>query len=278
MKRAKTFSDCDDVGGWADTVEDNRMSKYIRPHNHTKALHPGQDTFQFIANVKIPPSIIVDPYEVESGDTVDRGDIYEAFWRTHNVSIRGVFANGEPLWGTADYRNGMSYTGMFSGCIPHGFGEKRAGASVFKGRFKHGMRHGRGLFLDASHFRLYLGPFSDDLPDGIHICISFTWSVTHKRVKHSRNSLTFEKGNLVKKSPTVESNIVTLSGLSYEEFLKFYREAEKTVEDFLARKRLADMGAEEFLWQPVRSELYPKAIADVAAEAVNAIEVKQEDI
>ena len=108
--------------------------------------------------------------------------------------------------------------------------------------------------------------------------MSFTWSMTRKRVQHSRNSLTFEKGNLVKKSSTAESNIVTLSGLSYEEFMKFYREAEKTVEDFLARKRLADMGAEEFLWQPVRSELYPKAIADVAAEAVNAIEVKQEDI
>jgi len=278
MKRAKTFSDCDDVGGWVDTVEDNRLLKFVRPHNRTKALDLSKDTFQFIVNVNIPPSIIVDPCETERGNTIDRGDIYEAFWRTHNVSIRGVFANGEPVWGTAEYRNGMSYTGMFSGCVPHGFGEKRAGASVFKGRFKNGMRHGRGLFLDASHFRLYLGPFSDDLPDGIHLCISFTWSETHKRVKHSRNSLTFEKGNLVKKSDSVGSNIVTLSGLSYEEFLKFYREAEKTVEDFLARKRLADMGAEEFLWQPVRSELYPKATADVAAEAVTAAEVKKEDI
>ena len=91
-------------------------------------------------------------------------------------------------------------------------------------------------------------------------------------------SLTFVKGVLVKQCSTELSNIVTLSGLSYEEFLKFYREAEKTAEDFVARKRLADMGAEEFLWQPVRSELYPKVAPDVAVQVVAVAEVKKEDI
>jgi hypothetical protein len=53
--------------------------------------------------------------------------------------------------GTAEYKNGMSYTGMSTGCVPHDLGEKRAGASVCKGCFNLGMRHGRGLLFDADN-------------------------------------------------------------------------------------------------------------------------------
>ena len=276
MKRVKTFADCDDVGGWTESARDERLWKYIRPHDMKVANIKMDNTFLVVEEFKLPPSFLVDPFQIEKGSTIDRGDIYEAFWRTSNVSIRGVFANGEPVWGTAQYRNGMSYTGMFSACLPDGFGEKRARASVFAGRFKNGMRHGRGLFVDASHFRLYLGPFSNDLPHGVHLCITFRWSASQKRVTHTRNTLMFEKGILVQMSTNANANVVTLSGLCYEEFLKYYREAEKATEDFMARKRLADMGAEEFLWQPVRSELYPNATGDAAAESKTATVVKQE--
>ena len=261
-KRWKTFQDCDDVGGWNESDRDERLWKYIRPHDKRVAETPMVQSFEFVKCVTLPPSFLVDTSEVDKTTTIDRGDIYEAFWRTANVSIRGIFANGEPTWGTAEYRNGMSYTGMFKGCLPDGFGEKRAGASVFKGRFKEGMRHGRGLFLDASHFRLYMGTFKDDHPHGAHLCIHYKWSSTQKRVTHTRNSLLFQEGTLVKCAKNTTANVATLSGLLYEEFLKYYREGEKAMEDFIARQRLADIGADGFLWQPVRCELYPKPVED----------------
>ena len=261
-KRKKNFQDCDDVGGWAESARDERLWKYIRPHDKKVAAIPMLESFEVVREVNLPPAFLIDPFQPEKGSTIDRGDVYEAFWRTSNVSIRGIFANGEPVWGTAEYRNGMSYTGMFKGCIPDGFGEKRAGASVFKGRFKEGMRDGRGLFLDASHFRLYMGTFKDDQPHGAHLCIHFKWSATEKRVTHSRSSLLFEDGTLVKCAQNTSANIAKLAGLCYEEFLKYYREGEKAMEDFVARKYLADSGAAEFLWQPVRSELYAKPIEE----------------
>jgi hypothetical protein len=215
-----------------------------------------KDTFKFVKKVKLPPSYLVDSTGLETNLEKEMGDVYEAFWRTEKHSIRGVFANGEPVWGTAEYSNGMTYTGSFKSCMPDGFGEKRMGASVFKGQFKGGMRHGRGVFFDASHFRLYAGTFINDQPHGEHLCILYNWSATQKRATHSRNILGFEHGVLIKMEKDVmeSANVNNLSGLVYEEFLKFYREGEKCVEDFVARQKLADIGAEPFLWQPVRSE------------------------
>jgi hypothetical protein len=261
-KRQKTFQDCDDVAGWTESARDERLWKYIRPHDEKVAAIPMSEAFEVVSDVKLPPAFLVDPSQLENGATIDRGDIYEAFWRTSNVSIRGTFANGEPVWGTAEYRNGMSYTGMFKGCLPDGFGEKRAGASVFKGRFKEGMRHGRGLFLDASHFRLYMGTFKDDQPHGAHLCMHYKWSTKAKRVTHTRSSLLFENGTLVKCAKNEAANVAKLAGLCYEEFLKYYREGEKAMEDFVARQMLADIGADDFLWQPVRYELYAKPVQD----------------
>jgi hypothetical protein len=269
-KRSRTFQDCDDVAGWNESDRDERLWKYIRPHDKKVADIPMTEAFEFVKAVILPPILMVDPFEVEKQTTVDRGDIYEAFWRTSNVSIRGIFANGEPTWGTAEYRNGMSYTGMFKGCVPDGFGEKRAGASVFKGRFKEGMRHGRGLFLDASHFRLYVGTFRNDQPHGAHLCIHYKWASNHKRVTHTRTSLLFDDGTLTKCEKNTMANVSSLSGLLYEEFFKYYREGEKAMEDFVARQRLADIGADGFLWQPVRCELYAKSVEeDISSTNLN---------
>jgi hypothetical protein len=278
MKRNPGFVYCDDVSGCPESDHDQRLWKYIRPHDKGIAKTKMDNTFQAYGDIKLPPAYLIDPFEVEKGTTIDRGDIYEAFLRTTNVSIRGVFANGEPVWGTAEYRNGMTYTGMFSGGLPDGLGEKRAGASVFRGRFKNGMRHGRGIFVDASHFRLYIGSFASDLPHGDHVCLTFKWDTQAKRVTHSRTTLQFLEGQLITSVPNTTANVIKLSGLAYEDFLKFYRQAEKSVEDFVARKRLADMGAEPVLWQPVRSELYSTAIGDTAAEQTTATMVKQEAI
>jgi hypothetical protein len=294
---SRSFSECDDVAGWSNTERDERLWKYVRPHDENVAKTPIGDMFQFVRDVKLPPSFLInddspqkdttttatlgtatDPTRRTStdptqhkGTPVDRGDIYEAFSRTSNASIRGVFANGEPVWGMAEYRNGMSFTGMFKGGMPHGFGEKRAGASVFKGQFQAGKRHGRGLFLDASHFRLYAGRFIDDQPHGGHLCILYKWCETNKRVTHTRKSLQFNKGTLVKFEPNDSANVNILSGLCYEEFLKIYREGEKAVEDVMARQRLADMGAEDFLWQPVPCESY-------YSTTVNTVGVEKETI
>ena len=278
------------MAGWGVTTRDERLWKYIRPHDHKVAATVINDMFHFIQDVEMPPSFLIndaapqkatttDP-NVEKNNTtdptmgtstvptlhkgtlVDRGDIYEAFSRTSNASIRGVFANGEPVWGTAEYRNGMSYTGMFKDGMPHGFGEKRAGASVFKGRFEAGKRHGRGIFFEASNFRLYAGNFVDDKPDGGHLCIIYKWSGTHKRVTHTRKSMKFDNGTLLKFEENDSANVNMLSGLNYEEFLKIYREGEKAVEDTIGRHRLADMGSEDFLWQPVRCESYHPITVD----------------
>jgi len=256
MEKRKSFADCDDLAGWENSKRDFRLWKYLRPHDVKVGDTVLKDTFKFVKKVKLPPSYLVDSTGLETNLEKDMGDVYEAFWRTEKHSIRGVFANGEPVWGTAEYSNGMTYTGSFKDCLPDGFGEKRMGASVFKGQFKGGMRHGRGVFLDASHFRLYAGTFVNDQPHGDHLCILYNWSETKKHATHSRNLLGFQHGVLIKMEKDVmeAANVNTLSGLVYEEFLKFYREGEKCVEDFVARQRLADIGAEPFLWQPVRSE------------------------
>jgi len=295
---SRSFSESDDVRGWGDTARDERLWKYIRPHDKNVASTPINDMFQFVRDVKLPPSFLIDDAAPQidtttkptpgtttnptmdtstdktqsgyllknKGTLVDRGDIYEAFSRTSNASIRGVFANGEPVWGMAEFRNGMSFTGMFKGGMPHGFGEKRAGASVFKGQFHTGKRHGRGIFFDASLFHLYAGGFVNDQPHGGHLCIHYKWSDTHKRVTHTRSSLQFDNGTLVKSEKNDTANVNILTGLTYEEFLKIYREGEKVVEDVTARQRLADMGAEDVLWQPVRCESYHPTTVTVKIE------------
>jgi hypothetical protein len=256
-KKRKTFADSDDVAGWADSSRDERLWKFIRPQDKKVADTAMPYQFDVVKTFEIPPPMLVDPDEVIVVDgvkKVDHGDVYEAFWRSPSSSIRGIFANGEPIWGTAEYYNGMSYTGMFKGGIPDGFGEKRSGASVYKGRFKHGLRDGRGLLFEANHNRLYMGTFVEDKPDGIFLCIVFSWSTTKKSVVHTRSALQFKHGELLSFEKNTAANVTTLTGLCYEEFLKFYREGEKHVEDTVVRKRLRDMGAEETLWHPPRCE------------------------
>jgi len=206
-----------------------------------------------------------------SCDVVGNSDTYEAFWRTRNVTIRGVFVNGEPVWGTAEYHNGMSYVGMFAGCIPHGFGEKRAGASVYKGRFHQGRRHGRGLLLDAAKHRIYVGWFEDDFLHGQSICVNFTWSVEHNLVTHSRYLMTHEHGVRTKCGTTTQGDVTVFSGLAHEEFLKFYRECEKSVEVAVGRKRLREVDeATECLWKPVGEDEYMSHMRSYVAPVASA--------
>jgi hypothetical protein len=148
----------------------------------------------------------------------------------------------------------VSYTGMFAGGVPHGFGEKHSGASVYKGRFENGMRHGRGLLLDARNFRLYAGSFCEDVPHGAFLCIVFAWSKTKRCALHERSEVEFNHGTVVRTEKTTRSNIGGLCGLENEEFLQMYRQGEKVIEDHVARFRLKEVNAEECLWKPVAAE------------------------
>jgi hypothetical protein len=260
----RTFEDDDETSAWAHSTRDERLWKYLRPCDVGTSQMPMGDKFDVLGLVQLPKSMLVDtdipvndvtiPKAVVTDNDIDRGDVYEAFSRTKDVTIRGVFVNGEPVWGTAQYHNGMSYTGMFAGGVPHGFGEKRSGASVYKGRFHKGERHGRGMQFDARNFRLYAGMFDNDMPHGKSLCIVFSWSKTQKRVLHTRSVLEFDHGVLITCEKTTKGGVYPLSGLENEEFLEMYRHGEKALEDFVARFRLKEVRAEEHLWQPVAVE------------------------
>ena len=252
MKRTKTFAECDDLAGWedktnADGIDDRRLKKFLRPHQIQISKMPMLDVFDVGQPVALPPSVIVD---VEG-----RGDIFEAFWRTPFLSFRGVFVNSEPSWGHAEYRNGMSYTGMIKGGLPHGFGEKRSGDSVYKGRFQEGSRHGPGLLFEADHFRIYSGNFDNDKPHGTHMCILLCWCKKKKRVEHTRSILAFDHGVLVNSEKATKVNVSALNGLSPEEFLQVYREGEKALENKMARYRLHEAGAEPVLWKKMSEDI-----------------------
>ena len=250
MKRNKSFLECDNLAGWDATSEvigDRRLLKYIRPHQTAVANFPMGDLFDVGAPVHLPKTVLA----TDSSEGPGRGDIYEAFWRTEEMSFRGVFVNSEPTWGQAEYRNGMSYTGMFKGGLPHGFGEKRMGGSVYKGRFENGERHGPGMLFESEHFRLYNGDFYHDKPHGESICILFCWDKNTKRVQHTRSLLHFDHGVLVLSENAPKVDVGVLNGLSPEEFLKMYREGEKALEDKMGRYRLREAGAETVLWKTV---------------------------
>jgi hypothetical protein len=257
MKRTQTFRNTDTLQGWAKGDRDERLWKYLRPVDDKVASCKLADRFDVMGVVVVPPAYLVDRDAVETNE-IDRGDFYEAFYRNDTVTIRGVFANGEPLWGDAEYSNGMSYSGRFGNFVAHGFGEKRAGGNVYKGTFNEGLRHGKGLLLDSKNGRIYMGSFVKDKPNGQHLCIVFSWSDNTKRVLQSRSIVTFHHGKVVviDKSPNT-MNVTTLSGLSNEEFLKFYRKGEKAMEDAIARRLLAEHGADTCLWTPVDAEVSP---------------------
>ena len=257
MKRNKTFQKCDDMSGWEiDTSDsrDHRLCKHLREHQHKISMTPMLEEFTVVETVDLPKTMLVDIDAVDvkcTEVTVDRGDVYEAFWRTPEVSIRGTFVNGEPVWGEAEYRNGMSYTGSFKGAQAHGFGVKRMGDSMHKGRFEKGLRHGRGILVEASRHRLYAGMFHHDKPHGTFICILFFWCAKTKTVQHKRRLLEFDNGTLTSSEIAPNVNVSQLSGLAPEEFLVLYRHAEKLVEDNRTKKLLRDTNADKILWTPV---------------------------
>jgi hypothetical protein len=141
---------------------------------------------------------------------------------------------------------------MFTNGVPHGFGEKRSGDSVYKGRFREGQRHGRGALFDSLNHRLCLGTFENDVPDGEMICLLFSWSAKSANVTYDRSLLTFSKGQLVSITKTIAGRIEDFSGLSYDEFLDLFKQAESNVRSVVSRKRLQDDGAPEVLWKKVR--------------------------
>jgi hypothetical protein len=264
--KRKSFKETDTLTGWPVPEADSRVAKYIRTNAKEidKSLMPNR--FDVYRLVTLPPSYLLqEADDVPSSSTVgdgaaatdappsdpiknDRGDIYEAFRRTSDMSIRGIFANGEPVWGTAHYRNGMQYTGSFSGGVADGFGEKHAGKSVYRGRFVKGLRHGRGCLLDSNNYRLFLGMFKDDAPDGEVLMIMFGWSNSKKRSFTAHTLVTFFKGEPVKKVDNVTcNNAQGRSGLHPEEFMEMFRMAERLVEATTSRKRLLEMKAEETL-------------------------------
>ena len=256
MKR--TFDECDEIRGCdidpLDTM-DHRLCKHLRQHQRNISMTPMPDQFKAVKIIKLPKTMLVDIDASEATSTeleVDRGDVYEAFWRTSELTLRGIFINGEPVWGEVGYRNGMSYNGSLSGGQPHGFGVKQKNGSIYKGRFKNGFRHGRGIMVEANQYRLYVGTFSNDRPNGIMLCIQFGWCTNAKTVQHSRRLLSFDDNGVVTKTTKAPNvNITDLSGLAPEEFLQMYRHAEKLVEDFMTKKFLRKHKADEVLWTPV---------------------------
>jgi hypothetical protein len=271
--KRKSFKETDILTGWPVPEADSRVCKYVRNNAKEidKSLMPNR--FDVYGLVSLPPSYLQEADDVPSLSTVggggaatnapssdriqnDRGDIYEAFRRTSDMSIRGIFANGEPVWGTAHYRSGMQYTGSFAGGVADGFGEKHAGKSVYKGRFVKGLRHGRGCLLDSNNYRLFLGMFKDDAPDGEVLMIMFGWSNSKKRSFTAHALVTFVNGEAVKKVDNVTcNNAQGRSGLHPEEFMEMFRMTERLVEDTTSRKRLLEMKAEEALITPF--DVYP---------------------
>jgi hypothetical protein len=255
MPAVHVFNESDATAGWPQSDREERLWKYLRPHDSKVASCPLGACFEVTGTVDLPPTYLVDKDDVKSNE-IDRGDFYEAFYRSDVVTIRGVFANGEPLWGTAEYSNGMSYSGRFREWAPHSFGEKRAGKHVYKGVFKQGKRHGKGLLLDAKNNLLYMGSFENDKPHGQHLCIEFLWSKTNKCIQQRRATITFKNGEIIMFDEGSTLTVTAQCGLSNEEFLKFYREGEKVMEDKLTHRLLSKNKADECLWNPVGTDMY----------------------
>jgi hypothetical protein len=253
----RSFAEMDELRGWPLSTTDSRMTKCLRKGaTLTARVLPNKFISQSI--VTLPKPFLVDPAADAVTISQDRGDIYEAFRRTSEVSIRGVFANGEVVWGTATYRSGITYTGSFSGSVPDGFGEKHAGDSVYKGRFKNGSRHGRGLLLDSKKFRLFMGMFIDDRPQGEFLMITFGWSGSKRCTYTHTCMVTFDVGEVVKKTLVSKVDKPTVyCGLEDEEFLELFRKCEGFAEQEVGRKRLSQMKAEECLWE--KTCVYPYA-------------------
>jgi hypothetical protein len=250
-KKRKTFMETDELSGWPVSEQDSRVGKYVRHNVHQLKNTVLSDRFVVSRVVVLPDKYLVDPDASEETNSKDRGDIYEAFQRTSQVSVRGIFANGEAVWGTVHYRCGIVYTGALSAGVAHGFGEKRAGESVYKGNFHKGMRHGKGCLLDSKYYRLFLGMFKDDMPHGEVLMIMFGWSMSNERAYTSHSLVTFQNGQVVKKVDTSDGNNAQgRSGLHPEEFMEMFRMGEKLVEETTSRKRLAAMNAEESLCTP----------------------------
>jgi hypothetical protein len=257
MKRVSTFEEFDDTRGWAadpSDSRDHRVCKYLRNHQKKITEIPMPNYFEVCNVIDLPKTMLVDLDAVEvegAATTVDRGDVYEAFWRTSELSLRGIFVNNEPVWGDAEYRNGMSYTGGLSGGMAHGFGVKRMGASVYKGRFDKGLRHGPGLLLQATRYSLFAGKFHNDKPHGPSLCIIFAWCTKTNTVQHQRTLLQFDHGVLTSSQKAPKVNVSNLSGLSQEEFLQIYRQGEKALEDNMTKNFMKEAQAEPMLWTPI---------------------------
>jgi hypothetical protein len=258
MKRSKTFEECDDTRGWEidiSDIRDHRLCKHLRQHQSKISKTPLPHEFKVIQDVHLPKTMLVDldAVAVEGCEpiTIDRGDVYEGFWRTSEMTLRGIFVNNEPVWGEAGYRNGMSYVGSLSGGLAHGFGVKRQKGSVYKGRFEEGLRHGRGILVEATRFRLYAGTFYKDKPQGPVLCIEFSWCDKTRTVQHTRKIAHFDNGVVQSSDKAPNVNVSVLSGLAPEEFLQLYRETEKLVEDSMVRDLLQVSQADEILWTPI---------------------------
>ena len=248
-KKRKTFKECDELSGWPVSTYDSRVSKHVRNSSKDLSKIVLEEKFTVTRLVALPKPFLVDPDADTKTTAKDRGDIYEAFVRTSTMSIRGMFVNGEPVYGTAHHRCGMVYTGSFVGGIAEGFGEKRAGESVYKGHFHKGERHGRGALLDSKYYRLFMGTFKNDLPDGEVLMILFRWSISSKKVSTSYAIVTFSAGEVVNQVAGATSIIdaQTRSGLEIEEFMELFRMGEKLAEESVARKSLLEANAAESL-------------------------------
>jgi hypothetical protein len=244
--KKRRFSEFDELAGWPESETDSRYYKHVRNHK-VDGTHTMPDDFYVNNTVTMPKPFLVDPDADAATTMKDRGDIYDAFKRTSDVSIRGIFANGEPVWGTAHYRGGMTYKGPFVDGIPHGFGDKHAGHSMYRGRFEKGMRHGRGALVDSKTYRIFMGEFQNDIPVGEFLMIMFGWSTTLQHPYTVKALLSFSDGEVVQKTETTKGNANRYSGLEAEEFMELFRDCEKQVEAAMSRKRLRDMGAEECL-------------------------------
>jgi hypothetical protein len=260
MKRTKTFAEIDDTLGWekdASDTRDHRICKYLREHQRAITLVPLADQFMAGRDVILPKIVLIDvdettsTAEVKGPASIVREDVYEAFWRTDYLTIRGIFANGEPIWGEVQYNNGMSFIGGLNGGRPHGFGVKRMATSVYKGVFENGDRHGKGILVNAKDFTLYAGCFVKDKPHGVLLRITFVWDKTKGNVQHNRSLVRFEHGTIVTEEKARPVNVSMMSGLAPEEFLQMYREGEKSLEDSMILDALRKTSIDPILLEPV---------------------------
>jgi hypothetical protein len=83
--------------------------------------------------------------------------------------------------------------------------------------------------------------------------------------------MTHEHGVRTKCGTTTQGDVTVFSGLAHEEFLKFYRECEKSVEVAVGRKRLREVDeATECLWKPVGEDEYMSHMRSYVAPVASA--------